>query len=202
MRTFAILIITFVFAFCTARNVSKQTESFNNLTSDTLLVQRLSEQSFALNIPQINEGVDSFELRIWHGITIATPKQLIILKHKDSSWHLSLTDYWINHEWENGRPQKVVLDSSFTRSLEPSSSISKLVNSIIQFRLDTFPSQNEIPSFRDRVADGMFYEIEIATPHYYKALSYNNPRRYTDFFNRRIAELLTTLEDIGVRSPF
>lgn len=202
MRTFTILMIILVFAFCTARYVSKPEKVFNNLSSDTLLVQRLSEQSVALNIPQISEGVDSFELRIWHGITIATPKQLIILKYQNATCHLSLTNYWINHEWENGRPQKVVFDSSFNQSLQTPSSISRIVDSIIQFRLDTFPSQKEISNFRNRVADGMFYEIEIATPHYYKALIYNNPKRYTDSFNRRFADLLITLEKIGVHSPF
>ena len=48
----------------------------------------------------------------------------------------------------------------------------------------------------------MFYEIEIATPHYYKALNYNNPRRYNDFFNRRITAFLITLSEIGVSSGF
>jgi len=198
MRTLFIFVTILLLASCNTRNVSNHEKLFDNLSSDSLLALKLHEQSVALNLPQINQGVDSFELRIWHGITIATPNQLIILKYQESAWRLSLTNYWISHEWEGGRPKNVVFDSSFSQSLQVSSSISRLVDSINEFRLDTFPSQKEIPNFRDRVADGMFYDIEIATPHYYKAISYNNPQRYDDPLNRRITTFLNTLNIIGI----
>ena len=202
MRTLTILVTIFMLPSCTVRDVSKHKKEFNHLISDSLLVQGLAERASALNFPQINQGVDSFELRIWHGITIAKPNQLTILKYQDSSWHLTLTDYWISHNWINGSLENVIFDSSFSQSLQVPMSISTIVDSINQFRLNTFPSQKEIPNFRHRVADGMFYEIEIATPHYYKALNYNNPRRYNDFFNRRITAFLITLSEIGVSSGF
>lgn len=190
--------IILLLSSCTTRDVSTRTKVFKNLSSDSLLVHSLSAKSIALGIPKINQGVDSFELRIWHGITIATPNQLITLKYQDSAWHLSLTDYWISYDWENGRQKNIVFDSSFSQSLQVPSAISGIIDSINQFRIDTFPSQKEIPNFRNRVADGMFYEIELATPYYYKAINYYNPNYYSDSFNHRITKFLTMLNKIGV----
>jgi hypothetical protein len=198
---YVFIFVSFIIS-CRDNSNHKKKETFTNLLVDSLLVQGLSNKALALNIPQINKGVDSFELRIWHGMTIAQPKHLITLKYQNSKWHLFETNYWIRYEWENGSPQDVIFDSSFVQSLPIPFNISSLVDSIFHFGLDSFPSQHEIPEFRDRVADGMFYAIEIATPQYYKALAFSNPERYTDAYNRRITQLLISLKKIGVFTPF
>jgi hypothetical protein len=173
-------------------------KQFKNLTTDSSFNKLLSDKANALNIPQINNGVDSFELRIWHGISIVIPNQLMILKYQDSSWHVTDTDYWLPYKWQNGTPKGISFDSSFTRAVSVPPSISDIVDTLTLFRLDTFPSQSEIPGFEDRFADGNFYHIEIATPHYYKALYYANPHRYDDKYNQRIEWLLATLNTFGL----
>ena len=160
----------------------------------------VSAKGKALSLSPISNGVDSFELRIWHGISIVTPKQLVALKYQDSAWHLTKTDYWFSYQWANGSPDKVLLDSSFTKSLPVPSNISNIIDALSQFRLGTFPSQHEIPGFQDKVADGMFYQIEVATPKFYKAIRYSNPGRYTDTYNQQMSKLITMLNSIGVYS--
>jgi len=192
--------IIYLVSSCDTGTLSEHRPEFTNLTTDSLLFQNLSAKTKVLNLPSISNGVDSFELRVWHGISIATPKWLVILKYQDSAWHLTDTDCWFNYQWTNGRPDKVLLDSSFTNSLKVPSNISSLVDSIRRFRFDTFPSQGEIPDFEDRVADGVFYQIELATPNFYKAIGYSNPARYHDDYNQKVRRLITIMNDIGVFS--
>jgi hypothetical protein len=200
MRVLLFLSLTYLLSACNARTLSEHGHKFKSLTTDSLLLQDLSAKTKALNISPITNGVDSFELRIWHGLSIATPQWLVILKNQDSAWLLTHTDYWFDYQWTNGKPAKVLLDSSFTKSLAVPSNIFRIVDSIRQLKLDTFPSQNEIPGFQDNVADGVFYQIEIATPTFYKAVRYGNPNRYTDTNNQQMSKLITMLNGIGVFS--
>ena len=200
MRSLTFLSVIFLLSACTATTLSHDSLNFRNLTSDSLLFSDLAEKTKALNLPPINKGVDSFELRVWHGISIASPKRLVTLKYQDSAWYLTNTHYWLNYQRTNGSPDKVLLDSSFTKTLGVPSNISSIVDSIFQFRFDTFPSQTEIPGFEDRVADGVFYHVEISTPNFYKAISYNNPSRYEDAYNHRMTKFITMLKGISVFS--
>jgi hypothetical protein len=200
MRVLLLLSLAYLLYACNARTLSEHDHEFKSHATDSLLLLNLSAKSKALNLSPITNGVDSFELRIWHGLSIATPNWLIILKYQDSAWHLTNTDYWVTYQWTNGSPGKMLLDSSFTKSLAVPSNIFNIVDSIHQFRLDTFPSQIEIPRFQDKVADGVFYQIEVATPKYYKAIRYSNPSRYTDTYNQQMSKLITMLTNIGVYS--
>lgn len=197
MRTLPVLIVLFTLLACKGGNTLRQ-NGFKNLTTDSLFDESLSNKAKALNIPLINLGVDSFELRIWYGHAIVTPNQLMVLKYQDSAWQLTETDYWFSYQWQNGSPKGTLLDSSFTRAVKVPPSISDIVDTLNSFRLDTFPSQHDIPGFQDKIADGRFYHIEVATQRYYKALYYANPHRYDDKYNQRIEWLLATLHKSGL----
>ncbi|HEY5771489.1 MAG TPA: hypothetical protein VIS75_02625, partial [Chitinophagaceae bacterium] len=155
-----------------------------------------------LNLPQINLGVDSFELRIWHGLALAEPRSLVILSYTDSSWHLTGTNYWISYENKYPKEGILILDSFVTKKLIVPLPFSDIIDSIETFRLGTFPSQHEVPGFQDNVADGMFYTIELATSKYYKAINYNNPKFYSDPYNQKITRFLSFLQTIGVHTIY
>ena len=46
----------------------------------------------------------------------------------------------------------------------------------------------------------MFYEFELATSLFYKAVVYFNPQKYQDVYDRKIANLIQMLRKIGVYS--
>jgi hypothetical protein len=201
MKLIPILLVILIVASCNSNSRINQI-AFKNLTTDTFFRGLHSSETLALNLSQIDEGVDSFELRVWHGISIVRPKYLIILKYKDSRWILNETTYWVSYNWKNGSPESAILDSLKTKSLPIQPSISKIAESIINFRLDTFPSQSEIPGFVNNVADGFFYDIELATSKYYKYIIYHNPNRYNDPYDRKITTFLSSLSEIGVWNIF
>lgn len=200
MRILLILILFYFQSACISRTFSENTSKFKILTTDTILLQNISDKTKALSLSPINNGVDSFELRIWHGKFIVTPKMLVTLKYQDSAWQLTNTDYWFSYQSTNGSPEKIILDSSFTKSLTVPSNISHIINTLYQYSLDTFPSQHEIHNFQDKVADGEFFQIEVATSNSYKVIEYNNPNRYIDNHNQKISKLIRMLNSIGVYS--
>jgi hypothetical protein len=171
--------VVLILIACNHQSGCKNNTSFRNLTAsgDSLLFQKTNSLTKELGLSSLVNGVDSFELRIWHGLALATPYSLIDLKYEASGWKLSQTDYWYHWKTENGRLKYPVIDSFNSRSLLLPTNIPALIDSIYSTRLDTLPSQIEIPNFEYKIADGVFYTIELSTTRYYKLLHYNNPDR-------------------------
>src|SRR2546421_8363128 len=48
----------------------------------------------AFNLPRIDNGVDSFELRLWSLMAMTDLETITILRFKDSTWRLTETRYW------------------------------------------------------------------------------------------------------------
>ena len=170
--------------------------------TDSSLLASLHSRTALLNLYQIDKGVDSLELRVWHGLAVVQPKQLTILKYRDSSWQLTRTDYWVSNKSNWPNRDLVMLDSSFTSIQELPANILLVIDSINSFDLRSFPSQHKIPGFRDIVADGMGFTVELATNQYYKAVVYNNPGFYKDSFNQKMTRFLNMLNGVGVNTIY
>src|SRR5215210_659520 len=136
--------------------------------------QRLTE---ALLLPKIDSGVDSVEFRIWSKAAMVNLNQVTVLSVKDSMWHLSETIYW-SHPPDDIKNRRYILDSSKTKWFVPSLSYPAILDSLMKWRLDTIPTQTKTANFEDMTADGITYVIELSTNHYYKSLTYRNPRYY------------------------
>ena len=193
--------VVFILISCNQQSTTKNNTSFKNLTAtgDSLLLQKANSLTNELGLSSITNGVDSFELRIWYGWALTTPHSLIALKYQAFGWKLTKTDYWYHWKTKNGRLEYPVADSFYTRSLTLPANISAVVDSIYNSRLDTLPSQRNIPNFNATVVDGVFYTIETSSAHFYKLIDYGNPDRYNDWHNRKITDLLTVLSSIGVQ---
>ena len=69
MRVYLFLSLAYLLSACNARTLPGNGYEFRNLTTDSILFQNLCEKSKALNLSPITKGVDSFELRMWHGLS-------------------------------------------------------------------------------------------------------------------------------------
>ena len=89
MRTLLRYIICICFFSCNTP-APKDSHAFKTLVTDTALhqfdvLEFCKFRSKLLNLQQIHNGVDSFELRIWN-FGIWTPKQVVILRYFDNKW--------------------------------------------------------------------------------------------------------------------
>ena len=186
-----LIIVSSIIVSCDNRK-SIKSKDFTNLTRDSLLSKHLINETSALSLIPIHQGVDSLEIRIWKS-WMRWPRFLSILNYEDSSWPFRQFVYWGKYNWKNGSPDKLVVDSVFVTTL-PFSDINKLMQNLNNFKFDEIPDQNEIPGFINGIADGESYAIEIATNRYYRALNYSNPWRYQDTFNKKMSVLLSYLD--------
>ena len=166
--------------------------SFQTLVTDTSLSHRkYNELDFSrgmgsiLNLPDIYNGVDSFELRIW--VTgIMLPNRLIILKFAQNKWNAFNYSFFSNSD--SG------LDSMLVHNLAIPKEIDKIVSHLKHKAIIELPSQMAIANFRDEIADGQTCTIEIVTEHFYKSLQYHCPEHYSKESNNvKFMELISFL---------
>lgn len=154
-----------------------------------------------LNFARLDKGVDSISIRIWiSGMVI--PLDVISIHYSNNNWFASKTYYWTSFPQPGEKGYKggitsegltqMVLDSLQTFRVKPKIPFSDIIDSVQYFNILGIPSQEEIPNFRDTVADGFNYVIEIATKDYYKIISYHCPAAYAkeEINNRKVTEFL------------
>ena len=183
------IILIFLYSSCKSeKNTAPQ--EFNQIISDSIGYIRINYNTNLLNFSRIDKGSDSFELRLWSSFAMTDLRSVIILKFYHSEWSLTETTYWVNLNTGNPKGTLEILDSSVTKRKEPAMAYSMIVDSINHFQLNDLPSQQEIPGFADRTADGTTYTLEIATKNYYKIISYRNPKFYDDLSHKKFLKLL------------
>jgi hypothetical protein len=190
--------LAFLIILCSCKAGRKSAEAdFLAITPDTT---QLGRERFnwhmsrvkALNLPAIHKGVDSFELRFWHGISIANPKSVTILKYVESNWHLSITNYFVGY-FEGQTMNYIKLDSAITRLFPVPINMTRFLDSLNSFDLKRFPDQFTLKEYDESVADGSVYAIELSTHSFYKAIWYNNPDQYDGLFHKKAATLIDFL---------
>lgn len=170
-----------------SNNSTKKTETAVNDSSWT------TRLSIALNLPTINRGVDSFELRLWSSLSITDIRNVIILRFSGGRWHCTESQYWVETIDEMGVNSALSADSIQTKKVLPAIPYKDLLDSIKHYEIWNIPTQQDIPDFVDRTADGMTYTLEIAQPHKYYSVTYRNPQAYTDPANEKFNALLKFL---------
>jgi hypothetical protein len=194
MQTNITILLGFILLLLTSCNsqANKDGVNFQTLVTDTSLSHKTyNELDFSrgmgsiLNLPEIYNGVDSFELRIW--VTgIMLPNNLLILKFVQNKWYAF--NYSFYSHSDNG------LDSMSVYNLAVPKEIDKIVSHLKQRAVLELPSQIAIPNFRDEIADGQTCTVEIATKKFYKSLQYHCPEHYSrEFNNVKFMELVSFL---------
>lgn len=152
-----------------------------------------AKRTIALNLPRINHGVDSFELRLWSSFSMLDLQSLITLRYSDGQWHYTESIYWIGKIDEWGKNMALWVDSVQTKRIFSTIPYESILDSIQRYSFWDMPSQQDIPDFVDRTADGVEYILEVAGRERYKSITYRNPQKYSDTFNRQFNSLLEFL---------
>jgi hypothetical protein len=193
MRHLAFVLSLFLIG-CSDRESQNQTNDTrkknNEVIRDSSLTTRLST---ALHLPKIEKGVDSFELRLWSSLSMTDLQILTTLRFSDGLWHCTQSRYWIGAITEWGKNRSLYVDSVETRKVVPTIPYKDLLDTIRRYHITNIPSQQDIPGFVDRTADGMVYVLEIAESNKYYSITYRNPQTYDDSANKKISSLLSFL---------
>jgi len=134
-----------------------------------------------LSLTRLEDGVDSFELRLWSAITIAQPEHLNILKKTKTGWQCMTYRIWSHAtSLKNINLAQYIVDSVqvFTRISQYDWSL--FLDSLKNEHLLTLPTEDDINGFENSVMDGTVHYVEYATPLKYKFYIYSNPDAYPE----------------------
>ena len=189
-HTLIFILAIVVLLSCNSTDTSTKNEPFSPPTVDTIKLARqkaFSEQASKLNLTPIENGVDSFEMRIWVG-SMLVEHDLVILKYIDTSW---LTQKIRYYKSEDG-----VTHFKKEKLAKPTISLALLIDSLKQMQLEKIVSQEEIPNFVDNVVDGVTYNLEIATKGNYRLLTYHCPEHFakTESNNKKFLDLVILVD--------
>jgi len=194
MRPLSIIISTiFLIASCQTKNNS-QADKFQILLPDTTKTHRpyktfeyLTDLGKQMNLPKLDTGVSGTKIRLWI-TSIMTPHLLVTLNITDTSVTAQKFDYYLS---DDGLAHFEPSQGGFGGD-----SLQLLVEELNDIDFPKMISQSEIANFNDNVADGINYNLEIATSKYYKLLTYHCPEHFakSENNNKKFLDLIFILD--------
>ncbi|RYD74091.1 MAG: hypothetical protein EOP53_18940 [Sphingobacteriales bacterium] len=159
--------------------------------ADTSMVNEYKQLNIAfkdvtqkIDLPLINNGVDSFEYRFWlnGGSGSGDLINLIRIRFDSAAWIISETLIWSHipeYEYKKGDTVnhllETVVDSTKTRIITPLISISAFIDSLQQHNLEQAPLSLDIKKSFAQHMDGNGQTIELADKHQYRKIFYTCP---------------------------
>lgn len=231
-KLFLVIVYTLLFVFISCNQEKTKTIAILKTSGtklkisfkDSLRNERLKEYA-DFYIAPINNGIDSFELRILHEPFYQPNAQLTTILYVNNRLTILKTFFWgrviedtVNEIKDslgnlNSPIINVVTDSFFTKRVNTRIATSAILDSLKQLNVLNIPDQEEQESIPDQiiiapkdslagskpqVIDGDYYIIDVATKKQYNIIQYYEPSAYTDKkgYNKRVAALIKYVEKI------
>jgi hypothetical protein len=190
-------------------NQHKQPEkpAFKTEILDTIGMSTLYQAYYGKDAPKIIEhnskifpiysienGVDSFELRLKIHPELIGATELDIIKFVDNEWigeHLFIL---YGREWSGW-------DSVTIKRFAPKCGWKNFIDTLYNSDLFILPSQRQIKNFEDGIDDGTNYTLELATKGRYRRISYHDPGAFTDSFDEKFWNVLLFINR-NIQLPF
>jgi hypothetical protein len=175
-----------IFSCHTKENIRINKTKFEFYPSDSSLFQYKLHLPF--NLPSLLDGSqDSIEIRVCPYDYVGLSKDFLVFKRDSNNWKgYFYFSYSIPIIDQNGIyftliDKKNIGDSIFlVKQITPLCGWDKFSDSLAYFKLKDLPTQLLIKDFKPvDIQDGDAVNIELATPHSYRYLSYSNPTSYS-----------------------
>ena len=183
MRHFTILIIIFNFLI-SCKQEHKVT--LNQVSIDTSIskyghdiLDALPLITHELNLPAINNGVDSFEFRFWLSQKSLDTFNILTIKWTANTWKSTLTRFLAvlpDHEYRRGDTTNYFRQSTIkfvsTSLIIPDIDINLIIDTLANYDLQNSPSISEIETGQVSSSGDIRFIMEFADKHNYRALHY------------------------------
>ena len=209
MNTSIKLSFLFLLASCQSLHKDKNS-SFEEINTNESRIERqfsdaMKNITLKLNLPDLKNGVDSFEMRIW--CPVAPYKQnLIVIRYIKTEWEISETYIWESYpEREVKRNDtanhllEVSVDSTKSNQIIPKINNEKFIDTLLSKFAFDFPKLSDFAGSFEIGTDGYRFIFEIAEKNKYQLLSYDcggsitgkqefhdKMRKFLDFIKRHL----------------
>jgi hypothetical protein len=153
-------------------------------------VKKQKEQQ--LKLDSLESGFDSLQIRIWYDYALLINRDLIVIKRTNGKW--SADHYEMVVEWDDLKNIETIKTNKI-KSVTPKSGWDKFINELLSLNIMTLPNMDDIPGLQDNWADGVTYNIEIATKKQYRFYGYHLPDKFEDKFwqAKNMTEILSLI---------
>jgi hypothetical protein len=194
MKYFLTIISTiFILASCHIKN-NVESAKFQLLLPDTSKTHQtnhrfnyLTDLGKRMNLPKLDTGVYGTKIRLWI-TSMFTPHLLVTLNITDTSVTAQKFDYYED-------PDGIVHFKPSQKGIG-GDSLQLLAEELEDIDFTKMISQVEIANFDNNVADGIYYNLEVATSKYYKLLTYHCPEHFakTEYNNKKFLDIIFMLD--------
>jgi hypothetical protein len=187
-------------------NPAKHSQKFEDLNSYNDKISYLRYKITKLRLDTIQNGYDSFQVRIWILGGLFGNVDLYILKNARTKWTAQNYKLVRDSNIVNGKDQNKYTNGSEPfqivkhRILKPIIPWRKLIDSLSKLQLMTLPDMNEISGMKINSTDAGSIVVEVATRQFYRNYHYSDAidfaERYTETknINEIVSLIQTTLK--------
>ena len=159
-------------------------------------VKKNAVDELSLNV--LENGTDSFELRLWAKVEVLTGGQVFVIKKIKNKWTCMHYEYIETEGKFNPDLYKLLtsftIDTFWVNKLQPKTNWDNFFKAIEKENMYNLPVQSEISGWKSNVGDGYTYYVEYATNNKYKFYYYNCPDVYENDFKE--CKQMTNILDI------
>lgn len=176
---YLLVFLLYLLSSCKQKEVSPQ--QFTSILPKNIDTTRFKESqrkfNVSLQLNDISTGVDSFEIRFRYNYALLVEKDLFIIRYINGIWE------GLHYSYQRDDTDSIkFVKKNFT----PIIPWKNLVDSIYSNEVLNIPSQDNLDNYKNKVADGHYFNMEYATKNKFKIISYENPKYYPEFKESKI----------------
>ena len=141
-----------------------------------------------LMLNKLENGADSFELRLWAKVEVTNGGQVFVIKKINNQWNCLHYSYLESKGMMSPNQGLIKWITDFTvdtfcvKKMQPVTDWKTFFAAVEKENIYNLPSQSDIKGWVNGVCDGLTYYVEYATKDKYKFYWYNCPDVYEDKF--------------------
>jgi hypothetical protein len=157
----------------------------NKLPLDYVYVLQISDQ---LNLPDISNGYDSLQIRVWFPSENEGNHMVLILDRAATKWNMKMYEFLADY---SNQVPKII---SYKRlSAQPKNSWEVIINSIDEIKILEVKDFRQIKNYNYNSTHSVYYSFEVATCSSYRYFEIADPEK-----NSAIPEAKKVLEFINL----
>lgn len=160
-----------------------------------------------INLNNIQNGIDSFEMRIWESSSPFMPRSVLRLSYTKNIWEFQKINLAVSPINDSAFTTAAIdssiyfikVDSIMSCRLIANCSIERIKEIIDSAEIDILPiqRQNNSKDVIHSIVHGDTYIIEFSKRNYYKLISYKNPEFYSksEVSNKKVWTFIRSIEN-------